>query len=147
VIRRPPRIVLIAAGVLVFLALSFELARWLTLENVERTDILDLLSAEARGDAASMLTQLHACTPACRAHVRTDARVLKRPGTVLILADSSATAYTLTGAVGFTRIAWKVTGRLPVVQCVTVSRTGNAITGLDVRLLRVSLEIPSTSDC
>ena len=59
---------------LVFLALSFELARWLTLENVERTDILDLLSAEAHGDAASMLTQLHACSRTCRAHVRTDAR-------------------------------------------------------------------------
>ena len=86
---------------LVFLALSFELARWLTLENVERTDILDLLTAEARGDAASMLAQLHACTPSCREHVRTDARLLKRPGSVLILADSSATAYTLTGAVGF----------------------------------------------
>ena len=146
-IRRPPRIVLIAAGVLVFLALSFELARWLTLENVERTDILALLTSEAHGDAASMLAQLHACTPSCREHVRTDARRLTRPGTVLILADSSATAYTLTGAVGFTRIAWKVTGRLPVVQCVTVSRTGNVITGLDVRLLRVSLVIPSTSDC
>ena len=145
--RRPPRIVIIVVGVLVFLALSFELARWLTLENVERTDILDLLSAQARGDAASMLTQLHACTESCREHVRTDARTLKRPGTVLILADSSATKYTLTGATGFTRIAWKVTGRLPVVQCVTVQRTGNVITGLDVRLLRVSLPIPSTSDC
>ncbi len=144
---RPPRTVIIAAAVLVFLALSFELARWLTLENVERTDILDLLSAQAHGDAASMLTQLHGCTVSCREHVRTDARALKRPGTVLILADHSATSYTLTGATGFTRIAWKVAGRLPVVQCVTVLRTGNVITGLDVRLLRVSLPIPSTSDC
>jgi len=80
--------------VLVFLALSFELARWLTLENVERTDILALLTSEAHGDAASMLSQLHACTPSCREHVRTDARVLRRRGAVLILADSSATAYT-----------------------------------------------------
>jgi len=144
---RPPRIVLIAAGVVVFLAVSFELARWLTLENVERTDVLDLLTAEARGDAASMLAQLHDCTASCREHVRTDARRLKRSGTVLVLADSSATAYTLTGAVGFTRVAWKVSGRLPVVQCVTVQRSGNVIVGLDVRLLRVSLPIPSTSDC
>jgi hypothetical protein len=145
--RRPPRIVLIALGVLVFLAISIELARWLTLENVERTDIVDLLTAEVHGDGASMLAQLHDCTEQCREHVRSDARRLKRPGSVLILADASATKYTLTGAVGFTRVAWKVSGRLPVVQCVTVSRTGNAITGLDVRLLRVSLPIPSTSDC
>ena len=145
--RRPPRIVLIAAGVIVFLAVSFELARWLTLEDVERTDILSLLTAEVHGDAASMLAQLHDCTAQCREHVRTDALGLKRPGSVQILARSSATAYTLTGAVGFTRVAWMVGGRLPVVQCVTVSRTGNVLTGLDVRLLRVSLPIPSTSDC
>ena len=145
--RRPPRIVVIAAGVLVFLALSLELARWLTLENVERTDIIDLITAEVHGDAPSMLGQLHGCERTCREHVRTAARTLRRRGAVLILADSSATAYTLTGAVGFTRIAWKVSGGLPVVQCVTVSRTGNVISGLDVRLLRVSLPIPPTSDC
>ena len=82
-----------------------------------------------------MLAQLHACTPAAarRAH---DARVLKRRGTVLILADSSATAYALTGAVGFTRIAWKVHG--PAAGRAVRDRVadGNAITGLDVRLLR-----------
>lgn len=145
--RRPPRIAVIAAGVLLFLALSFELARWLTLENVERTDILDLLTAEVHGDAKSMLALLHACDATCREHVASDAHRLARTGTVLILADSSATAYTVTGAVGYTRIAWKVSGGPPVVQCVTVSRTGNVISGLDVRLLRVSLPIPNTSDC
>ena len=39
----------IAFGVVLFLAISFELARWLTLENLERTRILALLTAEARG--------------------------------------------------------------------------------------------------
>ena len=35
----------IAAGAIVFLAISFELARWLSLENAERSDIISLLSA------------------------------------------------------------------------------------------------------
>jgi hypothetical protein len=145
--RRPPRLVVIAVGVLVFLAISFELARWLTVENAERNDVLALLTAEAHGDASAMLAQLHGCTESCREHVTADARRLKRRGSVLILADSSATAYSLTGAVGFTRIAWKVSKRLPVVQCVTVSRSGNVLSGIEVRLLRVSLPIPDTSDC
>jgi hypothetical protein len=145
--RRPPRIVLIALGVVIFLAISIELARWLTVENQERTDILGLITAEVHGDEHAMLAQLHACTAACRRDVHADAKRLRRPGDVLLLADSSATAYSLGGATGFTRVAWKVGNRLPVVQCVAVQRTGNVITGIDVRLLRVSQPIPSTSDC
>ena len=90
--RRRVRL-LIALGVIVFLAVSFDLARWLSLENVERSAIVKLLDAEMRGDAASMFAQLHDCTPACRADVRYDAGHLVRPGSLQILADSSATAY------------------------------------------------------
>jgi hypothetical protein len=145
--RHPRRVVLIVLGVLVFLAISALLARWLSLENVERTDILGVLTAQVRGNAPRMLAQLHACTPACRADVASDARRLKRSGTVLILADQSQTAYALTGTEGWTRVAWKVAGRLPVVQCFRVERKGNALSGLTVTLLRVSRPIPPTSDC
>jgi hypothetical protein len=141
------RRLLIASGVLVFLAISFLLARWLALENVERDDIVTLLAAEARGDAKAMLAQLRGCDRSCRANVISDARRLKRPGTVLILADQSQTAYSLTGAVGETRVAWKAASRLPVVQCVKVERSGNVLSGLVIRLLAVSVPIPDTADC
>jgi hypothetical protein len=146
---RRRRRLLIAAGVVVFLAISFELARWLTLENVEEAKIIKLLDAEVRGDRAAMLAQLHDCTVSCRADVRYDAAHLRKPGSVQVLADSSATAYALTSRTGFTRIAWKSSLQtLPVVQCVVVARTGNAISGLTVTLLRVSRPIyPTTADC
>ena len=146
-LMRRRRIVVIALAALVFLAISIELARWLSVENDERDAILTLLSAQARGDAHAMLAQLHGCGGQCRADAIADARRLERRGAVLILADQSQTAYSLTGTVGDTRIAWKVAGRLPVVQCIKVSRTGNVFSGLTVRLLSVSLPIPGTADC
>ena len=145
--RHPKRVALIGAGALVFLAITVLLARWLSLENEERSDILTVLTAEARGDASAMLAALHGCDAHCRAVVVSDARRLRRPGSVLILADQSQTAYTLTSKIGFTRIAWKVLGRLPVVQCIKVSRSGNALSGLAIRLLSVSAPIQSTADC
>ena len=139
---------LIACGVIVFLAISGLLARWLDLENVERDDIVTLLQAEARGDANAMLAQLHGCDRYCRANVVRVARRVKRPGSVLILADQSQTAYSLTGTVGDTRVAWKATSNvLPVVQCVRVQRSGNVLSGLVIRLLAVSVPIPDTADC
>ena len=141
------RIVLIAVAALLFLAISIALARWLSVENVERSDVLAALVSEARGDAAGMLAQLHDCAGRCRAVVTANARALKRPGQVLILAYQSATAYALSSETGDTRVAWKAGNRLPVVQCVRVSRTGNALSGLTVRLLAVGPEIPSTNDC
>ena len=130
-----------------FLAISVLLARWLSLENEERSDILGVLTAEVHGDGAAMLAALHGCDGQCRAVVASDARRLRRPGSVLILADQSPTAYALTSKTGFTRIAWKVSGRLPVVQCIKVSRSGNALSGLAIRLLSVSAPIPPTADC
>jgi hypothetical protein len=142
------RTLLIACGVVVFLLLSALLARWLGLENVERDDIVALLAAQAHGDSAAMLAQLPGCVGRCRANVIEDARRLKRAGTILILADQSQTAYSLTSSVGETRVAWKATGSvLPIVQCVRVQRSGNAISGLTIRLRAVSLPIPGTADC
>ena len=146
-IRRPRRLILIVAGVAVFVVISGGLARWLTLEGVERDAVTSVLRAEARGDAGAMLASLHGCGRRCVAAVRADARRLKRPGRVLILAYDSATAYALTSKTGKTRVAWKAGTSLPVVQCFTVSRKGNVVSGLTVTLLAVSLPIPGTADC
>ena len=64
-----------------------------------------------------------------------------------ILSLTSHTAYSLTSDTAPTRVAWTVIGRLPVVQCVTVKRTGNFLTGLSVTLLSVSKPISNEGDC
>jgi hypothetical protein len=145
------RIVLIALGAAVFVAISFEVARYLTTESRERGKILKLLTAQARGDANGMLAQLVPSCRAdsrCRATVEANARRLRRPGDVKIIAYSSKTAYALGGATGKTRVAWTIVGRgLPVVQCVTVHRGGSAIAGRTVSLLAVSAPIGNESTC
>ena len=143
----PRRIALLVIGAIVFLGISAELARWLSLENVERDDVLSVLQAQAAGNERAMRAQLYQCIYGCPADVRYDARALKRPGKVLILAYDSQTAYALTTTEGWTRVAWKAGVRLPVVQCFKVRRSGNAISGLTVTLLRLSRPIPDTSDC
>lgn len=146
---RPLRITLIAFAVLLFAAISVVLARWLSLENTERDDVLAVLRAQARGDAAAVLARLHGCgaDPACAATVRADAARLRGPGEVKILAYDSRTSYSLSSKTGRTRVAWKLPGRLPDVQCVLVQRGGNAVTGLSVTLRALSAPIPLQADC
>jgi hypothetical protein len=96
-----------------------------------------------------MLAQLSGCSAsaACASVVRGDASSLRRSGAVKILSLKSSTAYALTGATGKTRIAWTVIGRLPVVQCIEVRRSGNPISGIDVTLLSLSAPIENEADC
>lgn len=150
--RRLPRRRLIEVGsvvLVVFVALSVLLASYLSTENVERTDVLDLLRAEAAGDADGMIARLSGCSahPGCVAQARQNAATLRRAGSVKILTLSSQTAYALTSASGTTRVAWTVIGRLPAVQCVTVSRSGNFLSGLSVTLTGLSRPIPGEADC
>ena len=145
------RLTLIGVGVLAFLAVSVLVGRWLTTESRERDAVHRLLSAQARGDAASMLRELApGCRSdaRCRATVSADARRLRRPGSVKIIAYDSKTSYALGGATGLTRVAWTVVGHgLPVVQCVLVRRSGTAIAGRGVTLLRISAPIGNESSC
>jgi hypothetical protein len=149
--RRLKRIALIALGVIVFFLLSGVLARFLTVENLERDKDLELVQAEARGDVPAMIGLLSGCRkrPACVAQVRgidANSRV-RRPGAIKILDLESNTAYSLTGATGKTRLAWTVIGTLPVVQCVEVRRSGNFLTGVNVSLLAISPPIQNEADC
>jgi hypothetical protein len=146
---RGARIALIVVGALLFLMISGVLARFLSAENVEMDHEITLLRAEARGDAQAMLDQLSGCSAsaACTATVRADAASLRRPGSVQILSTQSTTNHSLTSSTGETRVAWKVNGRYPVVQCVQVRRSGNFLTGISIALLRVGPRIGSTSDC
>lgn len=132
-----------------FLAISGELARFLSVENDERDDIVALLDAQAAGDARGMIGQLNGCSasPSCVASASANAAKLRRPGSVKILTLTSPTAYSLTGATGKTRVAWTVIGRLPIVQCVLIKRGGNALTGISLALLALSPPIQNEADC
>jgi hypothetical protein len=143
------RIALIALGVLLFLAISGALARFLSVENVERDDAAALLQAQVRGEVDAMLDKLSGCraSRSCVAIVRSNASTLRRAGEPKILSLKSSTSYSLTGASGKTRLAWTVIGRRPVVQCLEVRRTGNALTGIHIRLLALSAPIPNAADC
>ena len=139
---------LVAVGGVVFVAISFLLARYLLTENRERDAVYALLRDQARGDARAMLARLDDCDARCRAAVATNARRLKRAGTVRILAYDSSTAYALSGASGPTRVAWTIVNRqLPVVQCVQVERTGNVLTGATINLRRLSVPIDRQGTC
>lgn len=146
---RPIHAVPIVFTLILFLAVSALLARWLSAENVERDEVLAVLVAQAAGNAEGMLHKLGGCgaQPQCARTVRADAARLRRSGPVKILSLTSATAYSLGGATGKTRVAWTVIGRLPVVQCVQVKRTGNFLSGIGVRLESVGPPIPGEADC
>ena len=136
---------------LAFLLISGLLARFLSVENAERDAEEALIEAQVRGDASGMLDRLSGCRsrPACVAAVRANVANprLRRSGAVKILQLSSSTAYSLTGASGETRLAWTVIGKLPVVQCVGVRRTGNFFTGVSVTLVSLGAPIPNEGDC
>ena len=139
----------IAVVVVLFLAISIMLARFLSTENVERDDILAVLQAQAKGDAQAMLSKLNGCRskPGCVAIVKADAVKLRRPGAVKILLLKSKTAYALSSTAGVTRVAWTVIGKLPVVQCVQVRRTGNLLSGMSVMLLSIGPQISGEGEC
>ena len=133
-----------------FLVTSAVLARWLATENRERSAVLELLRAEARGDAAAMLDKLEGCaaSPPCRSVVADNARALRRDGEVKILAYGSGTRYATGTATGRTRVAWGIVDRgLPVVQCVDVRREGSVLAGHSITLQRLSRPIGRESSC
>jgi hypothetical protein len=146
--RRPAFYIVAGFGLFVFLGLSFLLARGLTGSSAERGKVLDVLEAQAQGDADAVLAQLPACRaePAC-AQI-TEARVakLRRPGEVQILNYEPSTRLSLTRRTGSGRVAWRAGKGLPVVQCVRVRREG-PLTGGGVTLLALSDPIGLESAC
>lgn len=145
---RPVLIVLILIAFLLFLAISAILARIFSVDGAERAALISLVQAEARGDYRGALHQMYGCTSAaCRDRIAYDAATLKRPGKVQIAELNTSAGFALGSTVGTARVAWFATDLRPVVQCVKVRRAGNALTGYTIRLLQVSVRIPSDSSC
>ena len=140
-----------AVAVLLFLAVAALVARWLQADNVERAKVERLLAAQGRGDGAAMARELTGCDAACRARLDRLAARLERPGELEVVRLDSATAHALGAETGPTRVVWQLgragTGSLPTVQCVTVQRTGSALTGPRVRLRALSDPIPREGGC
>jgi hypothetical protein len=146
--RRPAVITAIAFGVVVFLTISLLLARGLTGAGVERSRTLEVLEAQARGDAEGVLRRLSACraVPACVTVTRERVRRLQRPGDVEILSFEPSARLTVTRRTGSARVAWRAGTGAPVVQCVRVRRDG-PLAGGKVELLAISAPIDPQGNC
>jgi hypothetical protein len=147
--RRIHVVVLIGLGLVVFLLISAVLARVFSVDGAERSAIVGLLEAQARGDAHAMVARIYGCAerPACGQRAAVNAASLKRSGAVVILELNPSAGFSLSSTVGTARVAWRAGSSLPVVQCVRVRRAGNALSGLRVQLLEISLRIKSDTSC
>jgi hypothetical protein len=148
-VRRLRLLLLIALGLIIFVAVSGVLARILSVPSAERSAITGLLQAQARGDAAGMVRQIYRCdeSAACRQRAALDAAELRRPGSVKILELNASAGFSLGSTLGTARVAWRAGNALPVVQCVLVRRAGNAFSGLRVELREISRRIKSDRPC
>lgn len=140
---------LFALGVIVFLAITALLARALSVDGAEQSAITSVLQAEARGDARAMAARIKGCgeSAACRARVVEDAAALHHPGPVSVIELNPSAGFSLGSTLGTARVAWRIGGGLPIVQCVLVRRAGNVVSGLRIELLKISRRIKSDSDC
>lgn len=143
-------IVLIVAGVILFLFVVTLLSRVLSGDSAEQSAVTALIQDEARGSAGAMLAAMDGCSsdPACRARVTSDVAALKRPGNVSILQYQQSTGFSLTTTQGIGRVAWEIVDHTkPIVQCIRVERAGNAISGIHIELLDITTRIKSGANC
>jgi hypothetical protein len=147
-VRRARIIIVVGFAVFVFLGLSGLLARALTGAGDERSLVLELVEAQAGGDAERALAGLPACRaePACVQVMRDRVAELRRPGEVEILTYDPSVRLALTTRTGVGRVAWRAGGSPPVVQCVRVRREG-PLSGADVELLAISAPIGGEESC
>jgi hypothetical protein len=146
--RRAGVLTAIAFGLFVFLGIAVLLARGLTGAGTERGQVLDVLRAQARGDARAVLAELPACRreAACARVTRDRVARLRRPGRVEILTYRPSAQLSLTRKTGSGRVAWRAGAGRPVVQCVRVRREG-PLTGGGVELLALSDPIDLEGAC
>lgn len=146
--RRARVAIVIGFIVFVFIGLAVLLGRGLTGSVSERAEVLDLVEAEAAGDAEAALAKLPACRaePACAQVMRDRVQELRRPGEIEILSYAPSVHVALTNRTGTGRVAWRAGESLPVVQCVRARRDG-PLTGAGVELLAISAPIGREEPC
>jgi len=141
----------IALLVILFLVISFFLARWLTADNRERSYVTDLLTHQADGDAQAMLAMMPSCATdaACRRRTEALARRFAGGQQVNIVRYDSSTARALGSEQGPTRVAWQDGGPTSRVwvQCVQVTRSGLAFLGGNVEIDSIGAPIDGEASC
>jgi hypothetical protein len=147
--RRPARILLVALSLLAFVAVSLGLARVLTANGAERTAIVALLEAQARGDADAVVARIDRCArrPACVERARANAARLRSSGALELVRLDPSTSFSLGGTDGVARVVWRTPSRTTVVQCVDVRRGGDVVRGLAIELRALSRPIDRESSC
>lgn len=147
--RRRYMLLLVALGVVLFVAISVGLARVFGANGAEQSAVTALVKAEAAGDQNGMLSRIQGCaqSSSCRTRVANNAVNLRRPGAVTIIQLEPSTSFSLGGKVGTARVAWRAGSSLPIVQCVRVKRSGDVLGGLTVHLLEISVKIKGDSPC
>ena len=124
------------------------LARALAATGTERSRVLEVAQAQARGDVRAVLRATPACAnqPACVAATTALVGKLKRAGEVEILQYKPSVQVPVTRVTGTGRVAWRAGTSGPVVQCVRVRRDGPA-SGARVELLSISPPIGNEAPC
>ena len=147
--RRPARILVLALALLAFLAVTLALGRVLSANGAERSAILALVEAQARGDAAAMIDRIEGCArrPACVETARENASELRSPGRVELVRLDASTSFSPAGSDGVARVVWKTPSRTTVVQCVDVHRGGDVLSGLTIELRALTRPIGRESSC
>jgi len=137
------------AALVAFLAISAGLARVLSANGAERSAIVSLIDAQARGDAPAMISKIQGCSgeASCVASARGNAARLRSPGSVQLVRLDASTSFAVSSHTGTARVVWTAPSRTTIVQCVRVRRGGNVLAGVTVRLLSLSAPIDRQGDC
>lgn len=146
---RRTRITVIVFGAFLFIGISLLLARALLGTGTERSQVLDVVRAQARGDAAGVLARMPPCrrNPTCARVTEERTAKLRRPGSVEILNFTPSVQAAFTNQSGTARVAWRTLGkRFPVVQCVFVRRQG-PLTGGEVEIVSISNPVGLEAPC
>lgn len=141
-------LIVVGFALFFFIGISAMLARALAATGTERSRVLEVAEAQARGDARAVLHATPACArqPACVAATTTFVDTLKRGGEVEILQYTPSVQLPLTRVTGTGRVAWRAGSNSPVVQCVRVRRDG-PLSGANVELLSISAPIGNDDAC
>jgi hypothetical protein len=147
--RRRLIITSVVLGIVVFVAISVMLARAFNAESAERAAVTDLVKAEARGDIAGAAGRLQKCasTTGCHARIASNVATIHHAGGVQVLQLEPSTSFSLGSTLGSARVAFRVGGSLPIVQCIRVRRAGNVVSGLRIELLAVSAPLKGDATC
>lgn len=147
--QRRTKITAIVFGTFVFLSISLLLARALVGTGGERSAVLEILRAQARGDAGAVLERMPRCerNVTCARVTRERTAKLQRPGEVEILNYEPSARAAFVDMTGTARVAWKTEDeQIPTVQCVVVRRQG-PLTGGRVQIISISNPIGLEADC